>query len=159
MLSINKIMLTGRLTRDAEPKFLPSGQNVTTVAFAVGRRYQDKSGEWKEDTFYMDADIYGKQAEWVAEKARKGMPVYVEGRLKQDSWERDGQRQTKFRIVADRITVFEVPSRGTAGAIEDGSVYGDGGPARRPASSASGRSASHPVEDMPFDRTEDNIPF
>ena len=160
MLSINKIMLTGRLTRDAETKFLPSGQSVTKVGLAVSRRYQDKSGEWRDDTFFLDAEIYGKQAEWVAEKGRKGVPVYVEGRLKQDSWERDGQRQTKFTVVADRITVFEVPSRGPGGAIEDG---GSGSYESRPSGGGSSRPqaqhSAHPVDDVPFDRTEDNIPF
>lgn len=161
MLSINKIMLTGRLTRDAETKFLPSGQSVTKVSFAVNRRYQDKSGEWKDDTFYMDAEIYGKPAERVAEQGRKGVPVYVEGRLKQDSWERDGQRQTKFTVVADRITVFEVPARGAGGSgyVEDGSSsgYQDAAPQRRPQASAP--RSGHPVDDVPFDKTDDNIPF
>jgi single-strand DNA-binding protein len=162
VLSINKIMLTGRLTRDPETRFLPSGQPVTKVSFAVNRRYQDRGGEWRDETFYMDAEIFGKQAEYLAERARKGVPVYVEGRLKQDSWERDGQRQTKFSIVADRISVFEVPTRGGSGMIEDGGSYDSGSaPARRPAQSQSPsrEREAHPVDSMPFDPTDDNIPF
>ena len=99
MLHINRVMMTGRLTRDPETKYLASGNAVTNLSMAVNRRYMDRNNEWKEETFFLDIETFGKVAERAAETLRKGRPVYVEGRLKIDSWERDGQKQYKTRIV------------------------------------------------------------
>lgn len=177
MLSINRVMLTGRLTRDPETKYLTSGQALTNLGLAVNRRFQDKNGEWRDDTMFIDIETWGKTAEKAAETLRKGQPVYVEGRLKQDSWERDGQKQTKIRITADLVKSFEVPSRG-AGAggdmgdsgsemAEPSESYGGGSssasaPSR--ASSAPPRSraaAGAPSDNLDFGEpnVQDDIPF
>lgn len=108
MLNINRVMLTGRLTREPETKYLPSGSAVTNLSLAVNRRYQDKAGEWCNDTSFIDVEIFGKAAERISETGRKGQAVYVEGRLKQETWERDGQKQSKIRVTADMVKPFEV---------------------------------------------------
>jgi single-strand DNA-binding protein len=118
MLNINKVMLTGRLTRDPETKYLPSGMAVTNLSIAVNRNYQDKSGEWKEEVSFIDIETWGKVAERAAESLKKGQPVYVEGRLKQDSWERDGVKQSKIKVTADFARSFEVPQRAGQGGGE-----------------------------------------
>jgi single-strand DNA-binding protein len=128
MLQINKVMLTGRLTRDPETKYLPSGTAVTMLAIAVNRRYQDKNNEWRDETTFLDIETWGKLAERCAETLRKGRPVFVEGRIKSDTWERDGQKQTKIRINADRVTGFDVPSRG-GGDAQDVGGEEEAGPA------------------------------
>lgn len=122
MLNINRVMLTGRLTREPETKYLPSGMALTNISIAVNRRYQDKSGEWRDDTAFIDVEVWGKAAERIAETTRKGQPVYVEGRLKQDSWERDGVKQSRIRVNADIVKPFDVPQRGQG----EGSSYGSG---------------------------------
>lgn len=145
MLSINKVMITGRLTRDPETKYLPSGQALTNLGVAVSRRFQDKNGEWRDEPVFLDIETWGKTAERAAETLRKGQPVYVEGRLKMDTWERDGVKQSKIRISADVVKSFDVPSRGGAGgeggeyneAAEGGESYGSA-----PAGAASARSSS-----------------
>ncbi len=119
MLSINRVMITGRLTRDPETKYLSSGTAVTNLSVAVNRRYQDKSGEWRDDTSFIDVEAWGKSAERIAESGRKGQPVYVEGRLKQDSWERDGVKQSKLKVSADIVKTFDVPQRGQGSAPMD----------------------------------------
>ncbi len=161
MLNINRIMLTGRVTRDPETKYLSTGNAVTSISMAVNRSYQDKSGEWKEETFFMDIEVFGKQAERAAETLKKGRPVYVEGRLKIDTWERDGQKHSKPKIVAERVTGFDVPSRtgepGGAGDGESGSrPQRSGGGSRPPQSGA-------PSDNLDFggggQSVEDDIPF
>lgn len=168
MLSINRIMITGRLTRDPETKYLPSGSAVTMLGMAVNRRYPDKSGEWREETFFLDVETWGKLAERCAEVLKKGRPVYVEGRLKIDTWEREGQKQYKTRINADRVTPFDVPARpGEGGEMtaEEGDVesygshssHGASRPHGRPASGSSGAPSDH--LDFGEGGIQDDIPF
>ncbi|MGB9693072.1 MAG: single-stranded DNA-binding protein [Candidatus Sumerlaeaceae bacterium] len=118
MLSINKVMVTGRLTRDPETRYLQSGTPVTNFSVAVNRRFLDpKTNEWRDETLFLDVEAWGKLAERCAEVLKKGIPVYVEGRLRADTWEnREGQRQTRIRAVAERVSPFDVPSRGAESA-------------------------------------------
>lgn len=162
MLNINRVMITGRLTREPETKYLPSGMAVTNLSIAVNRRYQDKSGEWREETSFFDVETFGKTAERLAETARKGQPVYVEGRLKQDSWERDGVKQSRVRISADSVRPFDVPQRGGSAQGEDGESGGySSGPSQssqRPAQ----RSGGSPSDNLHFDsgsNVSDDVPF
>ena len=136
MLSINRVLITGRLTRDPETKYLPSGQALTNLGIAVNRRFQDKSGEWRDDTMFIDVETWGKTAERAAETLKKGQPVFVEGRLKQDTWERDGQKQSKIRITADVVKGFDA-SRGGSGDGGGESDGGEEGYSSAPASSSS----------------------
>lgn len=173
MLSINKVFVTGRLTRDPETKYLPSGQALTNLGLAVNRRFQDKSGEWRDDTMFIDVETWGKTAERCAETLRKGQPVFVEGRLKQDTWERDGQKQTKIRITADSVKQFEAGRGGQSGG--DGGEYeGEGGGsgsagggsrsggAYASQQSSTSRNAGAPSDNLDFDsgpNVQDDIPF
>ena len=113
MLNINKIFLTGRLTRNPETRTLPNGSAVVTLSLAINRRYQAQ-GEWKEETFFIDVETWGRLAERCADTDRfyKGRPVFVEGRLKIDSWERDGIKRQSTRVNADNVTAFDVPKGG-----------------------------------------------
>lgn len=177
MLNINRVMLTGRLTREPETKYLPSGMAVTNISIAVNRRFQDKSGEWRDETSFIDVEVWGKAAERLAETARKGQPVYVEGRLKQESWERDGVKHSKIRVSADSVRPFDVPQRGQAGGGggEDGDSYqsqggyaSQGGGGQSGYSSGASSSAPRPQPQRPasdglhFDEgpsVSDDVPF
>lgn len=169
MLNINRVMITGRLTRDPETKYLPSGMAVTNIAVAVSRPFKDKSGEWREEVAFVDVEVWGKTAERVAETTRKGQPVYVEGRLKQDTWERDGQKQSKMRVSADVVKSFDVPQRGQGGVSEEGGdsyqsspqrSYGGGSQQSSPR--PSGGQSSSPSDGLHFDGNSDvsdDVPF
>lgn len=163
MLNINRIMITGRLTRDPETKYLSSGSAVTTMAVAVNRNYRDRNDEWKEETFFIDVEIFGKQAERLAETLKKGRPVYVEGRLKIDTWERDGQKQSKPRISADRVTGFDVPQRQGGGEDDEGGSEAPRSRGPNPSSSADRSSSGSPSDNLDFGNqgggVEDDIPF
>lgn len=159
MLSINKVMVTGRLTRDVEIRYLPSGNPVANFSIAVNRRYLDpKTNEWRDETTFLDVEAWGKLAERCGEVLKKGRPVYVEGRLRQDTWERDNQKQSRIRIVAERVAPFDVPSRA------DGEPSADlGEPAEGPSKPAGGTPpSSAPSNGLDFsasNNVEDDIPF
>jgi single-strand DNA-binding protein len=164
MLNINRVMMTGRLTRDPETKYLSTGNAVTNLSIAVNRRYMDRNNEWKEETFFLDIETFGKVAERAAETLRKGRPVYVEGRLKIDSWERDGQKQTKMRVSADRVTGFDVPARGAEGGEDAGGADSGGGSPERARGTGSAKPQGGAASDnLDFGNSqssvEDDIPF
>jgi single-strand DNA-binding protein len=103
-------MLIGRLTRDPEVRFLPSGMQVTSLSIAVSRRFKDKNGEWREETSFFDIESYGKLAERVGSQLSKGYQVIIEGELRQDRWESpSGEKRSKVKIVAERIALLGKP--------------------------------------------------
>ncbi len=116
MVTINRVILAGNLTRDPETRFLPSGMAVTSFSIAVNSRYKSKStNEVKEDVSYFDISVFGKTGENCAEYLSKGRNVMVEGRLRQRSWETDGVRKNKIEVVADNVQ-FLGPRGGSAAA-------------------------------------------
>lgn len=100
---LNKAMIYGNLTRDPEMKALPSGMNVTTFSLATNRVYNDRDGKRQEATDYHNIVVFGRQAETVNQYLKKGSGTFVEGRLQTRSWEKDGQKQYRTEIVADRV--------------------------------------------------------
>ena len=106
MANLNKVMLIGNLTRDAELRFIPSGQPILEFRIAVSRRFRTQNGENREETLFIDVNLWGKIGESIAQYMKRGKPVFVEGRLKLDEWERDGQKHSKMRVVADNIQLL-----------------------------------------------------
>mgnify|MGYP001315387990 CR=1 FL=1 len=100
---LNKAMIYGNLTRDPELKALPSGMNVCSMSIATNRVYKDRDGNRQENVDYHNIVVFGNQAENSAKYLSKGNGVYVEGRLQTRSWEKDGQKQYRTEIVADRV--------------------------------------------------------
>ncbi len=100
---LNKAFIYGNLTRDPEMKVLPSGMNVTSFSLATNRVYNDRDGKRQESTDYHNIVVFGRQAETVNQYLRKGSGAFVEGRLQTRSWEKDGQKQYRTEIVADRV--------------------------------------------------------
>jgi len=115
MVSFNRVILAGNLTRDPETRFLPSGTAVTGFAIAVNSRYKSKAtNEVKEEVSYFDIVVFGKMGENCAEYLSKGRPVLVEGRLRQRSWEQDGAKRSKIEVVADNVQFLGSPRGGSA---------------------------------------------
>lgn len=110
---LNKAMIYGNLTRDPELKALPSGMNVCSMSIATNRVYKDRDGNRQESTDYHNVVVFGNQAENSAKYLSKGNGVYVEGRLQTRSWEKDGQKQYRTEIVADRVQFG--PKNGSGG--------------------------------------------
>ncbi|MEJ5226615.1 single-stranded DNA-binding protein [Thermodesulfovibrio sp.] len=98
----NRIILIGNLTRDPEIRYTPSGVAVATVPIAVNSRYR-QGEEMREETLFIDAVVFGKQAETCTQYLNKGRTVLVEGRLRERRWEYEGQKKSKFEVIASNI--------------------------------------------------------
>lgn len=126
-MNFNKVILVGRLTRDVEVKYLGSGMAVTDLGLAVNHTYRRQDGETVEETCFIDCTVWGKQAESCSQYLSKGRGVLVEGRLKLETWETDGQKRSKHKVSADRVQFLPRNAAGGGGGQEGGGVsdYGD----------------------------------
>jgi single-strand DNA-binding protein len=127
MASYNRVILLGNLTRDPELRYIPSGQAVSDLGLAVNHRYKNANGEWVDEATFVDVTVWARSAEIANEYLSKGSPVLIEGRLKLDSWEKDGQKHSKLRVVCEKLTL--VGSRGEGG--QGGGQRGGSRPAGR----------------------------
>lgn len=99
---INKAQILGNITKDPELKSLPSGIKVTSVSMATNRKYTS-NGEKKEDTEFHNIIAFGKVAEIIAQYAKKGSPLYVEGRIQTRSWETEGVKKYRTEIIVENF--------------------------------------------------------
>ena len=108
----NTVLLTGRLTRDPELKYTASGTAMCRFGLAVNRRYKDpKSGEWKDDTSFVNCVIWREAGERVGKIVKKGSPVHVEGRLRSyDYQDKDGNKRSGIEVEARRVQILEKTS-------------------------------------------------
>jgi single-strand DNA-binding protein len=125
MASFNRVILMGNLTRDVELKYTPSGMAVTDIGLAVNDRRKSQTGEWVEETTFVDITLWGRTAEVASEYLSKGSLAFIEGRLKLDTWETDGQKRSKLRVVGERLQLLPKGGGGGAprGAAHDESEY------------------------------------
>ncbi|HRP63886.1 MAG TPA: single-stranded DNA-binding protein [Phycisphaerales bacterium] len=99
MANYNKVLLMGNLTRDIELKHTPSGQVVGNIGLAVNRRYKTNEGEQREETTFVDCEAWGRTAEVMNQYLSKGRPVFIEGRLKLDTWQdKDGSNRRRIPV-------------------------------------------------------------
>ena len=149
MASFNRVVLLGNLTRDIELRYIGSGTAVTDIGLAVNDRVK-KNDQWVDETTFVDITLWGRTAEVANEYLSKGSSVLIEGRLKMESWEKDGQKRTKLKVIGERMQMV--------GGKGGGGQGGGGGP-RGGSSSCPSADDSHefsPSMDMPPD---DEIPF
>lgn len=106
MASFNRVILIGNLTRDVDLKYTASGTAVAEIGLAVNDRRKDASGNWVDETTFVDVTLWGRQAEVAGEYLAKGSSVLIEGRLKLDQWEKDGQKRSKLRVVAENMRML-----------------------------------------------------
>lgn len=112
---LNKAMIFGNLTRDPEMKALPSGMQVCSFSLATNRVYNDRDGNRQETADYHNVVVFGKQAENCAKYLTKGSSTYVEGRMQTRSWEKDGVKQYRTEVIADRVQFGPKGSGATGG--------------------------------------------
>jgi len=136
MASYNRVVLLGNVTRDPELKYIPSGTAVCEIGLAVNDRRKDGNGEWVDDTTFVDITLWARTAEVVGEYVRKGDPLFVEGRLKFDQWEKDGQKRSKLRVVGERIQLLggkrDNQPRGATASRPSRDEYSEPEPPREP---------------------------
>jgi len=120
MASFNKVMLMGNLTRDVELRQTPNGnQSVANFGIACNRKFKTQSGEEREEVTFVDCEAWGRTGEVMKEYLSKGRPVFIEGRLKLDSWEdKEGKKQSKLRVVVENFQFIDSKSGGGSGGGE-----------------------------------------
>jgi len=106
MASFNKVILLGNVTRDPELRYIANGTAVTDIGLAVNDRRKTATGEWVEETTFVDVTLWGRTAEIAGEYVTKGSPLLIDGRLKLDTWEKDGKKNSKLRVVCDRMQLL-----------------------------------------------------
>src|SRR6478752_2780470 len=144
MASFNRVILVGNLTRDPELRYIPSGTAVSEIGLAVNDRIK-RGDQWVDETTFVDVTLWGRTAEIANEYLSKGSPVLIEGRLKLDRWEKDGQKHSKLRVTAEKMQML--------GGRDGGG--GGGGGARGGSSRSGGRSSGGGGGDQPqYDESE-----
>jgi len=114
MADINVVILVGRLTRDPELRYTPTGTAVTSFGLAVNNR-RKVGDEWKEEPCFVDVKIFGRMAETSSEYLSKGRQCAIEGRLSYSKWEKDGQTRSKLEIIANNIQFLGQGQQGRGG--------------------------------------------
>ena len=147
MASYNRVILVGNITRDIELKYTQSSLAVTEIGLAVNDRRKNQAGEWIEETTFVDVTLWGRTAEIAGEYLGKGSSVLIEGRLKLDTWEKEGQKKSKLRVVGERMQML-----GGRGNKEGGSRPSQDNQYSQPATveSSSGSNDGPPDDDVPF---------
>lgn len=139
MPSYNRVILVGHLTRDPELRYTPNGTAVTDIGLAVNDKVK-RGEEWVDEATFVDVTLWARQAEVASEYLSKGSPALIEGRLKLDTWENEGQKRSKLKVVGSRLQLL-----GTKG---------------EPKTSPTGDSYSEPArEEPPQPVAQGDIPF
>ena len=163
MASFNKVLLMGNLTRDPQVKNLP---NLTVAEFglATTRRYRTAAGEDREETAFVDCSAFGRQAEVINQFCKKGKPLFIEGRLKYDTWDdkQSGAKRSKLSVVVENFQFV-------VGRDSEGGTATDASGKERPWRTAEQSGAPAPrrkrvkTAELPFDKErhfeEADIPF
>lgn len=139
-MSINKVMITGNLTRDPDLRATASGMSVLSFGVAVNERYKNQqTGEWEDHPNYIDCTMFGARAQSVSRFLKKGSKVAIEGKLRWSQWERDGQKRSKIEVIVDDLE-FLFPNN-------DGNNYAPNTP--KPAQPAPVRAIPKPAQPAP----------
>ena len=156
-MSVNKVILVGRLGRDPETRYTGAGQAVANFSLATDETYKDRNGERQKRTEWHKIVVWGKQAEIAQQYLKKGSLVFIEGRIQSREWtDKEGQKRTSFEIVANNFRMLG--GRGDS--------MGGGGAARGASASASasgdmeGESQAPAGDDSSAPQvTDEDIPF
>jgi single-strand DNA-binding protein len=188
MANVNRVILIGNLTRDPQLKYLPSQTAVAEFGLAINHKYKTASGEQREEVCFIECTAFGKGGELINQYCQKGRQLYVEGRLKYDTWEdkNGGGKRSKHVVVVDNFQFlgsrdgagaggegYDPEAGGGGGSGGGGSGAGGGGgggyqprsapPPRQTRPAPAARAPAAPPAQQPFDDeqqfTNDDIPF
>lgn len=103
-MSINRVVISGNITRDPDLRRTQQGMAILTIGVAVNdRKRNPQTNEWEDHANFVDCTVFGKRAESLSERLSKGMKVAIEGKLRYSQWERDGQKRSKLEVAVDEI--------------------------------------------------------
>jgi single-strand DNA-binding protein len=124
-MSVNKVILVGRLGRDPETRYTGGGQAVANFSVATDETYKDKNGERQKRTEWHKIVVWGKQAEIAQQYLKKGSLIFIEGRIQSREWQdKEGQKRTSFEIVASNFRMLGGRGDGAAGGGSFGGAAG-----------------------------------
>jgi single-strand DNA-binding protein len=152
-MSVNKVILIGRLGKDPETRYMPNGEAVTNAALATSENWKDKSGEKQEKTEWHNLVFYRRLAEIAGEYLKKGSQVYIEGKLQTRKWEKDGVTRYTTEVIVNEMTMLGGKSSG-GGSFE----VMEKAPAAEQSSAAPAAKKPAPAKSN-FDNFDDDIPF
>ena len=155
MASLNRVFLIGNLTRDPEIRYIPSGKAVADLNMAINRKYRTTSGEFKEETCYVSVVAWERQAETAGEYLKKGSAIMVEGSLRYEQWEKDGEKKNMLRVNADRIQFLDRLKR----PAEPSAASEAGQPQDAPAAASEPAAPAAPAAPGEEKGDNDNLPF
>ncbi len=150
---INHVVLVGRVTRDAELRYTAAGTALCNFSIAVNRRVK-KGDQWLDEASFFDLTLWDKQAENLNKYLVKGTQVAIQGELRQDRWEKDGQKFSRIQVFVENLQLL-----GSARGSSEGRAPDQGG--STPARPAEPRSPGpqKPADDFDPNAYEDDIPF
>ncbi len=151
-MSVNKVILIGRLGKDPETRYMTNGEAVTNCTLATSENWKDKSGEKQEKTEWHNLVFYRRLAEIAGEYLKKGSQIYVEGKLQTRKWQtKEGQDRYTTEIVVNEMTMLGGKSSGGSFEVVE----------NKPASSSAGAAPAKaaPAAKGSFDNFDDDIPF
>jgi single-strand DNA-binding protein len=159
-MSVNKVILIGRLGKDPETRYMTSGEAVTNATLATSENWKDKSGEKQEKTEWHNLVFYRRLAEIAGEYLKKGSQVYVEGKLQTRKWQtKEGQDRYTTEIVVNEMTMLGAKSTGGSfEVVENKSAAASSGSSVAPAKTGSAAPAASSTKGS-FDNFDDDIPF
>ncbi len=150
-MSVNKVILVGRLGRDPETRYTSGGQAVCNFTLATDETFKDRSGERQKRTEWHRIVLWGKLAEIAQQYLKKGTMVYIEGRIQSRQWDdRDGNKRTTFEIVGNVMRMLSTRAETAAAAAAAAGAPAD---TEAPAPAAADEPAAGPEisdEDIPF---------
>ncbi len=153
-MSINRVVISGNLTRDPEVRTTQSGMPVMSLGIAVNdRRKNNQTGEWEDYANFIDCTMFGTRAQNVAQYLSKGQRVVIDGKLRYSQWERDGQKRSKIEVIIDDLDFAS--SRQSSG--DGGNNVGGSQPYSNNASAYS--APTTPVVDTTSSVYDEDIPF
>lgn len=163
MPNLNKVMLMGNLTRDPEIKYTPKGTAIAVFGLATNRSYTLENGEKREEVTFVDCEAYARLAEVIGEYCKKGKPLFVEGRLKLDTWDdkTSGQKRSKMKVIVEVMQLLGSRDGGGGGSSDGSADYADS-QSTRPSTPGPRRAPSAPPKppaDPDLDAAPDDIPF
>ena len=150
-MSVNKVILVGRLGKDPETRYMTNGEAVTNVTLATSENWKDKSGEKQEKTEWHNLVFYRRLAEIAGEYLKKGSQVYVEGKIQTRKWQdKEGKDRYTTEIIVNEMQMLGSKSGSSSFEVVEKPASSSAAPASKPAPAAKGGG---------FDNFDDDIPF
>lgn len=159
-MSINRVIISGNLTRDPELRSTASGMPVLGFGVAVNdRRKNQQTGEWEDYPNFIDCTMFGTRAQSLSQYLSKGTKVSIEGKLRWSQWERDGQKRSKLEVIVDELEFMSSRNSNGGAPSYGGDSYGGGQSYAAPAPAYSAPAPAAPVIDASSSVYDDDIPF